>query len=99
MVDAWADAEPAEAASGFCLDITLIHVASMSNLFAALGWHLVDLLEHPEAAEQVRLGDTGLAETCALESTRMAQRSIMARFTLAPFALDLEQGRLRSRRA
>jgi cytochrome P450 len=94
VVGAWADAAPADAATGVCLDITLIHVASMSNLFAALGWHLVDLMEHPETAEQVRLGDTGLAETCALESTRMAQRSIMARFTLAPVTLDLEQGPL-----
>jgi cytochrome P450 len=94
VTGAWADAAPADAATGICLDVTLIHVASMSNLFAALGWHLVDLLEHPEAAERVRLGDTGLAETCALESTRMAQRSIMARFTLAPVTLDLEQGPL-----
>ena len=94
MVGAWADAAPAEAATGVCLDITLIHVASMSNLFAALGWHLVDLIEHPDAAEKVRQGDAGLAETCALESTRMAQRSIMARFTLAPVTVDLEQGPL-----
>jgi cytochrome P450 len=94
VTGAWADAAPAEAATGICLDVTLIHVASMSNLFAALGWHLVDLLEHPESAERVRLGDTGLAETCALESTRMAQRSIMARFTLAPVTMDLEQGPL-----
>jgi cytochrome P450 len=94
VVGAWADAAPAAAATGACLDITLIHVASMSNLFAALGWHLVDLMEHPEVAERVRRGDTGLAETCALESTRMAQRSIMARFTLAPVTLDLEQGPL-----
>ena len=34
--------------------MTLIHVASMSNLFAALGWALVDLLEHP-ADELARL--------------------------------------------
>jgi cytochrome P450 len=94
VADAWADATPADALTGICLDLTLIHVASMSNLFAALGWHLVDLMEHPEAAEQVRLGDAGLAETCALESTRMAQRSIMARFTLAPVALELEGGPL-----
>jgi cytochrome P450 len=94
VVGAWADAAPSAAATGVCLDITLIHVASMSNLFAALGWHLVDLMEHPEVAEQVRRGDTGLAETCALESTRMAQRSIMARFTLAPVTLNLEQGPL-----
>src|ERR1700689_3593316 len=61
VVDAWADAEPEEAATGICLDITLLHVASMSNLCAALGWHLVDLMEHPDEARQVRLGDTGLA--------------------------------------
>jgi cytochrome P450 len=94
VVDAWADAEAEEAATGISLDITLIHVASMSNLFAALGWHLVDLMEHPGEAERVRLGETGLAETCALESTRMAQRSIMARYTLASFSIDLEEGPL-----
>jgi cytochrome P450 len=94
VVRAWADAGPTEAATGACLDITLIHVASMSNLFAALGWHLVDLMEHPEEAESVRLGDAGLAETCALESTRMAQRSIMVRYTLAPFSIELEEGPL-----
>ena len=94
VVGAWADAEPAEAATGICLDVTLIHVASMSNLFAALGWHLVDLMEHPVEAEQVRAGNVGLAETCALESTRMAQRSIMARFTLAPVTVDVEAGPL-----
>ena len=94
VVAAWADAAPEEAATGVCLDITLIHVASMSNLFAALGWHMVDLMEHPDEADAVRLGDVGLAETCALESTRMAQRSIMARYTLAPFSIDLEEGPL-----
>jgi hypothetical protein len=94
VAHAWADAAPSEAATGIFLDVTLIHVASMSNLFAALGWHLVDLMEHTDEAEQVRLGDVGLAKTCALESTRMAQRSITARFTLAPVTLDLEQGPL-----
>jgi cytochrome P450 len=94
VVDAWADAGTEEAATGISLDITLIHVASMSNLFAALGWHLVDLMEHSDEAEGVRLGETALAETCALESTRMAQRSIMARFTLSSFSIDLEEGPL-----
>jgi cytochrome P450 len=94
VVDAWAEAEAEEGVTGICLDVTLIHVASMSNLFAALGWHLVDLMEHPDEGDRVRLGDTGLAETCALESTRMAQRSIMARFTLAPFTIELEGGPL-----
>jgi cytochrome P450 len=94
VVEAWADAEPDEAATGICLDVTLIHIASMSNLFAALGWHLADLLEHPDYGERVRSGDRGTAETCALESTRMAQRSIMARFTLSPITVDTEEGPL-----
>ena len=94
VVRAWADVDATEANEGICLDITLIHVASMSNLFAALGWHLVDLLEHPAQAAQVRDGDNALAEACALESTRMAQRSIMARFTLAPVSVALEEGAL-----
>ena len=95
VVASWADAEPDAAATGICLDITLIHVASMSNLFAALGWHLFDLMEHPDEAEQVRDGATSLAEACALESTRLSQRSIMARYTLAPCTLELEDGPLR----
>jgi cytochrome P450 len=96
VVDAWADADadPAAAATGICMDVTLMHIASMSNLFAALGWHLADLLEHPDHAERVCAEEAGLAEICALESTRMAQRSIMARFTLAPVSVDVEEGRL-----
>jgi cytochrome P450 len=92
VAGAWADAEPAEAARGICHDVTLIHIASMSNLFAAVGWHLVDLIEHPDDAAKVRAEDAGVAEACALESTRMAQRSIMARYTLTPVSMDLEHG-------
>ncbi len=50
----------------------------MSNLAAALGWAVVDLLEHPEDLARVRAGDGEHAERCALETTRLAQRSIMA---------------------
>ena len=69
--------------------MALIHVASMSNLFAALGWALVDLLAHPVEAARVVAGDRGWAEACALESIRLAQRSIMARYVLAPVTLDV----------
>ena len=55
----------------------------MSNLFAALGWAIVDLLEHPDERDRVVAGDTERAEQCALESTRLAQRSIMSRYVLA----------------
>jgi cytochrome P450 len=71
------------------MDIALIHIASMSNLFAALGWVLVDLIAHPEELAKIRAGDRALAEACCLESTRLAQRSIMARYVLAPVELDV----------
>jgi cytochrome P450 len=88
IVDAW-DEEPDDVRlRGIALDVALIHIASMSNLMAALGWALVDLIEHPDEARQVADGDRDLAQRCALESTRMAQRSIMSRAVLAPLTFD-----------
>jgi cytochrome P450 len=89
IVGAWADESPEEAAGGVAGDVALIHIASMSNLFAALGWALVDLLDHPSELDGVIAGDRSLTESCALESVRLAQRSIMARYVLAPITLDV----------
>ena len=75
-------------APGVAGDVVLIHIASMSNLFAALGWALVDLLEHPAECARVAAGDRARAEQCALESTRLAQRSIMSRYVIAPVRLE-----------
>jgi cytochrome P450 len=86
---AWADEPVEEARIGVARDVALIHIASMSNLFAALGWSLIDLVAHPEEAQRVRAGDQIRAEACALESIRLAQRSIMARYVLAPITLDV----------
>lgn len=92
IVDAWAS-EPAEVRTrGVAMDVALIHIASMSNLMAALGWALVDLLLHPAQLDLVVGGDRGLAQRCALESTRLAQRSIMARAVLEPVAFDTGDG-------
>jgi cytochrome P450 len=88
IVAAWADAPADDQVRGIGFDVALIHIASMSNLAAALGWTLVDLLEHPAVADRVRTGDGDLARRCALESTRLAQRSIMSRTVLAPVRLD-----------
>jgi cytochrome P450 len=85
---AWADEAGEERALGVALDVALVHVASMSNLFAALGWMLIDLLTHPDEAARVRGGDRARAEVCALESTRLAQRSIMARYVMKPVTID-----------
>ncbi|GEP38214.1 hypothetical protein NPS01_18770 [Nocardioides psychrotolerans] len=89
IVAAWADEPDDVRRRGVALDVALIHVASMSNLAAALGWALVDLVDHPQEAAAVVAGDTDLAQRCALESTRLAQRSIMARTVLGPVTLDV----------
>jgi cytochrome P450 len=91
VAQAWNDAAPDDRRAGVAMDLALIHIASMSNLFAALGWALVDLLAHPDELAGVRSGDRALAERCALESTRLAQRSIMARFVLRPVSLNAEE--------
>lgn len=87
---AWSDVEDdATRRRGIALDVALVHVASMSNLHAALGWAIVDLLEHAEAVDRVRAGDAAFVSRCALESTRLAQRSLMARHVLSPVRLDV----------
>jgi cytochrome P450 len=92
IVEAWAG-EPDDARlTGIAMDVALIHIASMSNLMAALGWAIVDLLVHPEQQRLVAAGDADLAQRCALESTRMAQRSIMARAVLEPVPFDTGAG-------
>lgn len=91
LVGAWAAEEPSVRLRGIALDVALIHIASMSNLAAALGWAFVDLLEHPAHLARVRLGDpdvTDFIQRCALESTRLAQRSIMTRAVLSPIEFD-----------
>jgi len=88
IVEAWSSEPSNVRARGIALDVALIHIASMSNLMAALGWALVDLLTHPAERQRVASGDTEFAQSCALESTRMAQRSIMTRAVLAPVDLD-----------
>jgi cytochrome P450 len=88
IVQAWS-AEPSHVRlRGIGLDVALIHIASMSNLAAALGWVLVDLIEHPAQLGRILSGDIDLAQRSALESTRMAQRSIMSRTVLSPVDLD-----------
>lgn len=86
IVSAW-DGEPDDIrCRGIAFDVVLIHVASMSNLAAALGWAIVDLIEHPDRQDELAVDD--VARRCALESIRLAQRSIMSRVVLAPVEFD-----------
>ena len=89
IVRAWSDRPSDTGSRGAALDVALVHIASLSNLVAALGWFLVDLLEHPDLVSRIRSGDAGLTERAALESVRLAQRSIMARHVLGSVELDV----------
>jgi cytochrome P450 len=82
IAEAW-EGEP-DASVGIARDLVLIHLGSLSNLYAALSWTLVNLLQRPALLEQVRAGDDVLLEQCANESIRMAQRSITLREVLRP---------------
>jgi len=88
IVEEWAGEPDDVRRVGIAYDVALIHVASLSNLGAALAWTLIDLIEHPDVASAVLAGDHDLAARCALESTRLAQRSIMARTVLKPVHFD-----------
>ena len=85
IIDRWAGDD-----QGVARDVILVHLGSMSNLFAALGWTIVDLLLHADVQARVRAGEDGLLERCALESTRLAQRSIMLRYVLSDVTVETE---------
>jgi cytochrome P450 len=82
--------EPART-TGIARDVILVHLASMSNLFAAAGWMLGQLALHPTVLERIRRGEPGLLERCALESTRLGQRSVMLRAVLRPTSVRDER--------
>ena len=87
IAEAWADDD--DAARGIARDLVLIHLGSLSNLYAALSWTLIHLLQRPELLARVRDGDDVLLEQCANESIRVAQRSITLREVLRPVTVDL----------
>jgi cytochrome P450 len=77
------ESEPARSV-GIARDVILVHLGSMSNLFAASGWMIAQMALHPTVLARVSAHEPGLVERCALESTRLGQRSIMLRAVLAP---------------
>jgi cytochrome P450 len=84
IVARWDGVPEPERSTGIARDVILVHIGSMSNLFAATGWTIAQLATHPDVLARVRDGDLALLERCALESTRLGQRSIMLRAVLAP---------------
>jgi cytochrome P450 len=81
----WRDCRGDERVRGVTGDVVLLHVATMTNLFAALGWTLALVLLHPGVRDRLATGDDAtLMERCALEAVRIGQRSIMMRSVLQP---------------
>ena len=70
IATAWQNEDPATGRLGVAGDVVLVHIASMSNLFAALGWMLIDLLAHPEDAERVRALATAPARSSVPSNRR-----------------------------
>jgi cytochrome P450 len=98
----WDDTSASERVRGVTGDVVLLHVATMTNLFAAIGWTLCLVLLDPavrtrveETARSATGADRGYLDRCALEAIRIGQRSIMLRSVLKP--LELDDGRTRYR--
>ncbi len=92
---AWASEPDGAREIGIARDVMLIHMGAQSNLYAALGWTLVDLLLRPALLAEVAAGDDALLERCANESIRRAQRSLTLRRVMQPLELELEGGKYR----
>jgi len=88
IVASWNDAPVEERTSGIARDVMLIHMGSMSNLFAAMAWTLVNVLARADLVESARAGDVALVERSAHEAIRLAQRSITLRRVLQPVEID-----------
>lgn len=93
-------------------NVLILHLASLANLYASLGWTLVNLLLHPEhraavgdeaarlratydgrhLTDQRALAEMTFLESCAMESIRLAQRSITLRKVMRPCRVETDQG-------
>jgi cytochrome P450 len=84
----WSDVEEPARTQGIARDVVLLHIATMTNLFAALGWTLAQLTLDRRTLARVAAGDAQLLERCALESTRIGQCSLMSRTVMNELELD-----------
>ncbi len=80
---AWRDEPSPKREIGVARDAVLVHMASMSNLYAAAAWTIVHVLDDGELSAAAAAGDRDRIEQCALESIRLHQRSIVLRRAVA----------------
>jgi len=67
-------------------DVVVLHLASLSNLYSAFAWTMVNLLLRPALMQKA--GEDGVIDAVAMESIRMAQRSITLRKVMKPVVLE-----------
>lgn len=84
-------------------DVMVLHLASQTNLYAAMAWTLINVLRHPDHRRTVEAECAALdgdlrdpralamltrLEQCTYESVRLAQRSLTLRKVLQPCRVD-----------
>jgi cytochrome P450 len=84
----WDDTAEPHRTQGIARDVVLLHVATMTNLFAALGWALALLALHPDVLDRVRTDEPGYIERCALEAVRIGQCSVILRTVMRDIEID-----------
>jgi cytochrome P450 len=89
----WVDVAGEDRVTGVTGDVVLLHIATMTNLIAALGWSLGELVLHPDDLDRVRAGDGAFLERAALEAIRLGQHSIITREVVQPCVVDTGNGR------
>src|SRR5262245_39165329 len=65
IIETWADGPDAVRAAGIARDVVMLHMGSQSNLPAAIGWTLVDLLRRSPLLARIGAGDDALLDRCA----------------------------------
>ena len=95
IADSFADVALPQRDVEVARDLMLIQMGAQSNLYAALAWTIVHLLQHPDVLARVEAGDDELLERAAFESIRLRQRSITLRRVLRPMELATESGKHR----
>jgi len=82
ILESYSDLSDDERAVAAARDVIVIHMGSQSNLYAALAWTLVNLVQRPDLLERVSAGDDELLDRCANESCARCSRP--SRWTRAP---------------
>lgn len=83
----WIDVGEPDRTRGIARDVVLLHVATMTNLVAALGWLVVRTLVDG-GVDAVRVADRAEIDRRSLDAVRRGQRSIMMRTALRPLSFD-----------